>query len=86
MHEFNSAYGESSFQTICYLTGDEYDVPCLRRIMAQTFSNAIMHNDSFAIRCIKQYIEIDIQQGLPRVVDWKAYIENLALPYEEGNI
>ena len=54
--------------------------------MAQTFSNAVMHNDSFAIRCIKQYIEIDIQQGLPRVVDWKAYIENLALPYEKGNI
>jgi hypothetical protein len=86
VHEFNSSYGESSFETICYLTRDEYDVPCLRRIMAQTFSNVVMHNDYFAIRCINQYIKIDIQQGLPRVIDWKTYIENLALPYEKGNI
>jgi hypothetical protein len=34
----------------------------------------------------KTIYEIDIQQGLPRVVDWQAYIENLALPYEKGNI
>jgi hypothetical protein len=54
--------------------------------MAQTFSNAIMHNDSFAIRCIEQYIKIDIQQGVPRVENWQAYIEHLALPYEKGNI
>ena len=83
---FNSADGETSFQTICHLTENEYDAPCLRRVVAQTFSNAIMQNDSFAIKCIERYINIDILKNVPGVANWQAYIVNLALPYKKGYI
>jgi len=53
VHGFNNDYGESSFKTIHYLTKHEYDVPYLRRIMIQTFSNAVMHKDPFSFRCIE---------------------------------
>jgi hypothetical protein len=86
VHGFNSAYGESSFETICHLTQDEYDVPCLRHIVTQTFTNAMMHNDACAIICIEQYIKIDMQNDVSRVANWQAYIVHLALPYEKGNI
>ena len=59
---FTSAYGESCFETICHLTNHEYDVPCLRCIVAQTFCNAIMKNYSFSIRCIEKYVKIEIQK------------------------
>ena len=54
--------------------------------MAQTFMNAIMCNDPFAFRCIEKYIKPDIQKHVPGVASWEAYIVQLALPYEEGNI
>ena len=55
-------------------------------IVAQNFTNTIKKNDSFAIRCIEQYINIDILKDVPRIANWKAHIFNLALPYEKGNI
>jgi len=61
-HEFNSSDGENCFKTICHLTKNEYDVPCLRNIMENAFTNAIMHNDPFAFRCIEKYIKTDIQK------------------------
>ena len=83
---FTSAYGESCFETICHLTNHEYDVPCLRRIVTQTFCNAVMKNDSFSIRCIEKYVKIEIQKNVSRVANWQGYIVHLALPYEKGNI
>ena len=49
---FNNIYGEGAFETICYLLDNGYSVPCLRLIIAQTFCNAVVQNDPFAIRCI----------------------------------
>jgi hypothetical protein len=60
VHGFNSAHGESSFETIFHLTQDEYDVPCLQYIVTQNFTNAMMDNDTCAIKRIEQYIKNDM--------------------------
>ena len=68
---FRRKDGESCFQAIFYLQNNEYDVSCLRRITSQTFCNAIMHNDSFAYRCIEQYMGKDVIWKVPKISSWK---------------
>ena len=86
VHMSEDVDGESCFQTLCQLHNNEYDVFRLRRIVAQTFCNAIMQNDSFVIRCIHAYIGNDVIKKVPKIVNWQGYIIQLALPYKEGNI
>ena len=81
-----STYGESCFETLCQLHDNEYNVACLRRIVSQTFCNAIMQNDSFAIECIQKYINHVVIKNVPKIVNWQGYMIQLTLPYKEGNL
>jgi hypothetical protein len=54
--------------------------------VSQMFCNAIMQNDSFAIRCIHQYISDDIIKKVPKIENWQGYMIQLAFPYKEGYI
>jgi len=84
--KFKIIYGESAFETISYILNNEYSAPCLRLIIAQTFCNAIVQNDPFAIRCIKEHIDFHYIKESKTITTWKEYIARLALPYGKGNV
>ena len=86
IHMSESTYGESCFETLCELHDNEYNVACLRCIVSQTFCNAIMQNDSFAIGCIQKYINHDVIKNVPKIANWQGYMIQLTLSYKEGNI
>jgi hypothetical protein len=71
---FKSMYSESCFQTICHLQNNEYDVLCLQHITSQMYCNAIMNNNSFAHRCIKQYMGENVIWKVPKVANWQSYM------------
>ena len=85
-HSLGEKMEPSCFLTIFYLQNNEYDVSCLRRITLQTFCNEIMHNDSFAYRCIEQYMGKHVIWKVPNISSWKDYMIQLALPYKQGEI
>ena len=45
-----------------------------------------MHNESFAYRCIEQYMGKDVICKVSNISSWKYYMIQLALPYKQGEI
>jgi len=73
------------FSSIC-ACAPWFDMFPIRKTIAQTFHNCYSQNDSRAIACVQNHLNVTLIQEQRCVNDWKSYIINLSMPYANGHI
>jgi hypothetical protein len=78
--------GKSFFTTLCYSVETKFDVQSLRLHIVHSFCNALIGGNHNAFRCLHQHLTLDVIQSVRVVGNWKTYLINMSMPYENGNI
>ena len=55
-----SKCGDNLFNSICHLIETEFTVQSLRLYIAQSFRNAIMAGNKFAMHCLREHLSTDV--------------------------